>query len=178
MTVDEFTASCRGAQGEVTRVSEIDLRCSVTPEPLRSSTSRASLGGTVAGKFCGPHATICELVYVLEGAALRGDEQAGALIEMLVGKYGPPSSADGYAGNDPLARCRRDRTTHFKRAWAFDQDQSPPHPVGRARLTFACDMRVSEEARSLTLSYDDEHGIRYQATSEQPSQAPARPDNF
>jgi len=74
-----------------------------------------------------------------------------------------------------MARCRRDRAAHFERAWVFDQQQSPPHPAGRARLTFACDRRVSEEAHSLTLSYDDEHGMKYRSASEQ---AAPRHDNF
>lgn len=167
MSVDELTSACRGGQGTMTRVSEIELSCSVAPEPLRSPSTRARLNGSVAGVFCGPGATLCEVTYVLDGEALKSDEQTSALVDLLVGKYGPPTNTDGYAASDALAQCRRAKSAHFKRQWLFDLHQSPPHPLGAARLTFACDLRVSAEARSVTLSYADEYGMRYRARGEQ-----------
>jgi hypothetical protein len=169
MTVEELTLACKSAQGTITRVSEIDVACSVAPEALHGEGGRASLGGSVAAKFCSPGATACELVYVIEGDALKSDEQTRGLVTMLVGKYGPPSSAEGLTGDDPMTVCRRDRAAHFKRTWSFGLKQTPPHPTASVKLVFSCDRRVSEAARSLTLVYDDENGMRYRSADTGPT---------
>ena len=171
MTADEFIATCQGAGGMLSRADEINLACSTAPDPLRASGRRGvDLGGKVAGKFCGPDATICELTYVVDS---DGDEQTATLLDMLVGKYGPASTSEGHAGSDPMARCQKDRFAHFARAWTFGPMDAPPHGVGSARLVFDCDLRVTAETHKLTLIYDDEHGLRYRA-----GERTERRDNF
>jgi len=160
MNADEFIATCRSAGGTLSRADEIHLACSSAPAPLRSSGMRVELGGRVAGKFCGPGVTVCELAYMFDA---DGDEQTAALVDMLFTKYGPPSSSEGHPGTDPMARCQKDRSVHFARVWTFGPTDAPPHAVGSARLVFACDLRVTAETHKLTLFYDDESGLRYRA---------------
>ena len=160
MTADEFIAACQGAGGTLSRADEINLACSSAPAPLRSSSNgpRVELGGKVAGKFCGPGVTVCELAYMFDA---DGDEQTAALVDMLVTKYGAPSSSEGHPGTDPMARCQKDRSVHFARVWTFGPTDAPPHAIGSARLVFACDLRVTAETHKLTLFYDDESGLRH-----------------
>jgi hypothetical protein len=161
MTADEFILACQSGGGLLSRADEINLACSAPPAPLKASGSHhADLGGRVAGKFCGPDATICELAYVFDA---DNDEQTAAVVDMLVNKYGPPSMSDGHAGSDPMARCQKDRFAHFARVWTFGPTDAPPHPVSSARLVFDCDLRVTSETHKLTLFYDDENGVRHRA---------------
>jgi len=161
MTADDFAAACRSAGGTLSRADEINLACSVAPAPLRAAGPvHVDLTGKVAGKFCGPEVTICELAYLFDA---DGDEQTAALSDMLASKYGPPSASEGHAGTDPMARCQKDRFAHFARVWTFGPTDATPHAVGSARLIFDCDLRVTAETHKLTLVYDDESGLRYRA---------------
>lgn len=160
MTADEFTATCQGAGGTLSRADEINLTCNKAPAPLEATGKSVDLRGKVAGKFCGPGVTVCELAYLFDA---DGDEQTAALVEMLTAKYGYPAVSEGHMGSDPMARCQRDKSVHFARMWTF----GPPHPVGAARLAFACDLRVTAETHKLTLLYDDESGLRYRAREQE-----------
>ena len=162
MTADEFSAACKGGGGALVRASEIDLVCSAAPSPLKfPGRQRVELGGQIAGKFCRPDATACELTYLFEGDGGHRDEQTNALVEMLVEKYGPPATSEGHAGNDPMGRCTKDKSVQFARVWLFSPDQSPPHPVGAARLVFECDLRVTADTHRLRLVYEDESAVAY-----------------
>jgi hypothetical protein len=158
MSADEFSDTCRSAGGTLSRGDEINLTCSAAPAPLKAEAASVDLGGKVAGTFCGPGVTICELAYMFDA---DGDEQTAALVGMLTTKYGPPSASEGHMGNDPMARCQKDLSVHFARVWSFGPTDSPAHPVGSARLVFACDLRVTAETHKLTLFYDDESGLRH-----------------
>jgi hypothetical protein len=151
MDADAFTVSCRGAEGILSRADEIDLTCSLAPAPLRASGGETiDLSGRIAGKFCGPGATVCELAYMFDTDA---DAQTAAVVDMLVAKYGPPVVVEGHEGSDPMAQCQKTRTVHFARVWKFG--------TAEARLVFDCDLRVTADTHELTLFYDDENGVRH-----------------
>jgi hypothetical protein len=160
MTADEFIATCRAAGGTLSRADEINLTCSKAPVPLEASSKSVDLGGKVAGKFCGPGVTVCELAYMFDA---DGDEQTAALVDLLTAKYGAPAASEGHMGSDPMARCQKERSVHFARMWSF----GPPHAIGSARLAFACDLRVTAETHKLTLLYDDESGLRHRAREQE-----------
>lgn len=160
MTVDEFNDACGAAGGTAARVAEIDLSCGVAPAPLRGPGGPGLvLGGTMNGKFCAPGVRLCELVYSVDGPAAKRDEQTGALVATLVAAYGPPQGRSG--DDEPMAQCRKERYVQFAREWSFAPEQSPPHPRGRARVVFGCDLRVSADSHHLKVVYTDESGLRY-----------------
>lgn len=162
MTLEEFVATCRQANGQADRVDGLDFGCSVAPMPLRVTGGvPVDLSGYVFGKFCGPDATVCELVYMVRGVAAHRDAQIAALLDMLESKYGKAPMTEGYEGRDPMRECVRTRNVHFKRGWLFTPKQTPPHPPGWARLVFDCDLRTPEALNTLTLFYDDGEGIMF-----------------
>lgn len=165
MTIEEFVSTCRKAQGVDLRApGTIDWICSVVPVPLAvAGRIGIPFSGQIIGKFCGEGVTVCELMYMIDGAASHRDDQVSALVDMLSGKYGPPAMSEGHAGNDPMTQCRGGRTAHFKRTWIWGPNQSPPHPAGWARIVFNCDMRGTDQTHHLAVFYDDERGFSFRA---------------
>ncbi len=159
MTTDDFMTTCRGGRGAFVRVDETNLACTLAPSPLAvAGRIGVDLHGAVAGKFCPADGPLCELAYVFDGDDLHRDGQVEALMEMLGEKYGPHSDSEGYAGNDPMARCQIDRAVRWKRRWVFSPKQTPPHRLGWVRLVFECDLRGAERSHRLTVFLDDESG--------------------
>jgi hypothetical protein len=173
MSVAEFVVACRatGAK-DIVSESEGTILCTVPPEPLSAQPLSVPLDGVVVGAFCGPNTTVCELAYVIYGKPGQRDDQIRGVVGALSRKYGPPTASQGHAADDPASECAAGKSAvHFERSWSFGPEQRPPHPLGRVRLVFDCDLRDGRQQVTMTLFSDDEHGLRSR-TKEHGEQAP------
>ena len=80
---------------------------------------------------------------------------------MLVGKYGPPTSSGGYAGDDPMARCRKDRSVRLFREWLFGAANagSPARP-GPPRLRLRSPHVRGQPRSQARLRRRERHALR------------------
>jgi hypothetical protein len=124
MTAEAFSSAChaKGAK-DIPNERAQTILCTIPPEPLHA------FDGVVVGTFCGPATTVCELAYVVYGKPAERDDQIRVLVDDLVRRYGPATTAEGPA--DAGRECaERKSAVHFTRSWSLGR--------GRIRLAFDC----------------------------------------